>query len=73
MSKHLTKTDLDELTGSPLKSRQIVFLNENRIPYFERLDGHPFVLWDSVTQRLTTKPNESVRDRGINMQAAAHG
>ncbi|MGE5319655.1 MAG: DUF4224 domain-containing protein [Hyphomicrobiaceae bacterium] len=48
----LTETELQELTGAKIKSRQKLALRRAGIRYVERLDGRPAVTWEAVNAVL---------------------
>lgn len=53
MSNLLTKSDLEELTGYQIPSKQCKALNDAGIGYVIRKDGMPSLTWDALNAGLT--------------------
>jgi hypothetical protein len=52
----LNDDDLIRLTGRKLKSRQIVWLKAEGIPFRVNATGHPVVTWAAVEGRKDAEP-----------------
>jgi hypothetical protein len=69
----LTPDEMIEVTGAQIPSKQIEVLEDNRIGYIKRINGHPTTTWEAINARLTkdnmAPPTISSSSDGFDLQA----
>ncbi len=73
MSEFLTEQELLTLTGTRQRAKQIEVLRNNRVHFFERLDGKPVVAKEAIVHAIRGDSVMSADDRdGFNLDAIKH-
>ena len=71
----ITREEMIELTGTPLKSRQCEALRRAGVFFMERADGHPKTTWDHFLNpiKYRNQQEETVREEEPDFGAIFNG
>lgn len=71
----ITREEMIELTGTPLKSRQCEALRRAGVFFIERADGHPKTTWGHFLNpiKYRNQQEETVRDEEPDFGAIFNG